>query len=446
MRTILGALLGTLFCCALAQGQSAVSRRGRSIVDGGSPTAENQPVKEKIDSDADLAEARKLLKTFRESRKPGDLATNPALVMERAKKVGEQLRKAYPYKSLRNRLEYETKHRPGLGEPKLLPEAAERLDRNDTRFALQSAPGAFGAFRAKSLERLHSEQVAQFIAREGFGRSRMPAPSASGYWELPPAPTIPFAAAPERSTGPEGNDVQTLPKQVTRYDMLRLHAGQPTWTNDQVEDKYYNRLSHDDRMNALFATYSAWQAKHNPLNLPSRNLIFDSHDAAVLDFAGGGRNGHVKDVDRVAGFGPHAMTRAPQFEPGPNELRYWPDSSKPAPIQWLVTELQLVSLLKHEAPVVYLSNNLPKMEELHAADLRPLNEFEAASLQRLFDGEHVTMDVRTNRIRMLGALRASKQCLKCHQVNRGELLGAFSYELIRAKPIEPSKGHESLAD
>jgi hypothetical protein len=32
---------------------------------------------------------------------------------------------------------------------------------------------------------------------------------------------------------------------------------------------------------------------------------------------------------------------------------------------------------------------------------------------------------------MLGSLRAAKQCLECHSVERGELLGAFSYLLRR---------------
>ena len=41
-----------------------------------------------------------------------------------------------------------------------------------------------------------------------------------------------------------------------------------------------------------------------------------------------------------------------------------------------------------------------------------------------------------NRIEMLGALRATKQCMQCHQVPSGTLLGAFSYELRRDPPIK----------
>ena len=34
---------------------------------------------------------------------------------------------------------------------------------------------------------------------------------------------------------------------------------------------------------------------------------------------------------------------------------------------------------------------------------------------------------------MLGSLRAAKPCLDCHNVQRGELLGAFSYRLTLAE-------------
>ncbi len=44
------------------------------------------------------------------------------------------------------------------------------------------------------------------------------------------------------------------------------------------------------------------------------------------------------------------------------------------------------------------------------------------------------METAANTVQMLGALRAARQCTKCHQVERGELLGAFSYNLVRESP------------
>jgi hypothetical protein len=93
--------------------------------------------------------------------------------------------------------------------------------------------------------------------------------------------------------------------------------------------------------------------------------------------------------------------------------------------------LELVSLLKHDVPMVYVSDHLPRMDELEDAKTRSLSPFERKSLARLREGEDLSVDATVNRISMVGALRAAKQCTECHQVKRGELLGAFSYELER---------------
>ena len=44
-----------------------------------------------------------------------------------------------------------------------------------------------------------------------------------------------------------------------------------------------------------------------------------------------------------------------------------------------------------------------------------------------------------NRVRMVGAVRATTQCLDCHRVERGALLGAFSYDLWRTPPLKGEK-------
>ena len=49
--------------------------------------------------------------------------------------------------------------------------------------------------------------------------------------------------------------------------------------------------------------------------------------------------------------------------------------------------------------------------------------------ERLRSDEDIVIGAATQRIRMLGSLRAAKQCLDCHTVQRGELLGALTYEL-----------------
>ena len=112
-----------------------------------------------------------------------------------------------------------------------------------------------------------------------------------------------------------------------------------------------------------------------------------------------------------------------------------PDAPKE---QWAVIRLQLVSLLKFERPAVYVSNNLPRMDELKGVPTRPLTPFEAKSLQSLREGDDIATETSGDRIRMVGSLRAGKQCLECHEVKRGDLLGAFSWELQK-QPIEGKK-------
>jgi hypothetical protein len=89
--------------------------------------------------------------------------------------------------------------------------------------------------------------------------------------------------------------------------------------------------------------------------------------------------------------------------------------------------------LKYDQPVAYVSNNLPKMDELRDAPTRPLDAFEQEALAALQQGEDLMLEGRPGHMRMLGSLRAAKQCLRCHQVSRGALLGAFSYKLVRSR-------------
>jgi hypothetical protein len=104
--------------------------------------------------------------------------------------------------------------------------------------------------------------------------------------------------------------------------------------------------------------------------------------------------------------------------------------------RWALRRLELVSLLKHDKPVVYVSHVLPRMDDLKKAKTRALTPFEEAGLKQLQEGKDLVTAATTNRIHLLGALRANAQCLKCHQAERGELLGVFSYEMLRDPPLK----------
>ena len=124
--------------------------------------------------------------------------------------------------------------------------------------------------------------------------------------------------------------------------------------------------------------------------------------------------GYIKDRRHVAGFRPHQFRQAPE----PNDA-------------WSVTTLELVGLVMHDRPVAYVSKTLPRMDELREAPIRPLDSFEAQGLAELQAGETLVMGEQGDRRRLLGAIRAAKQCALCHGCERGELLGAFSYVLRR---------------
>jgi hypothetical protein len=156
-------------------------------------------------------------------------------------------------------------------------------------------------------------------------------------------------------------------------------------------------------------------------------------------FAQPGTLGYVKQRRLAAGFDAHkiregAFGRLPSLGGGP-VLHTNPENLKGVE-RWALVRLELVSLLKHERPVAYVSRELPRMEQLRHAPTRELTAFEAAALKELEAGEVLATDATLNRIRMLGDIRASKQCLDCHDAQRGQLLGAFSYELLRDPPLK----------
>lgn len=134
---------------------------------------------------------------------------------------------------------------------------------------------------------------------------------------------------------------------------------------------------------------------------------------SVIDFAHPETLGYIRDRSHVAGFQPHHFTRMPEV---PSDT-------------WQITRLELVSLLKFDTPAVYLSENLPRMDELAAAPTRPLDDFEVRALKAVRGGQELVTDESPERLRLFGAIRAFKACVKCHHGDEGELLGAFTYEL-----------------
>src|SRR5262249_34482271 len=145
------------------------------------------------------------------------------------------------------------------------------------------------------------------------------------------------------------------------------------------------------------------------------------HRKAIVDFSNPVGFGYVKNRRHVAGFQAHQFSSLPAGVDGEQGRR------------WKLRRVELVSLLTHDEPVVYVTDQLPRMDLLRDVPVRSLDDFEALNLPRLGRGEDVIALQTESRLRMLGAVRAGKQCLSCHDAQRGDWLGAVSYNFAPAR-------------
>ncbi|MFT5526372.1 MAG: hypothetical protein ACI9G1_001297 [Pirellulaceae bacterium] len=302
--------------------------------------------------------------------------------------VVKRLRKKYPYQSMAKRLQHEAINR-WEDAPKLSAAMIEHIKTADVEFAKrQTAKFSYTTMRSKSLRLLHEEEVEAFIGRPGAGLMRM----------SPPGPTY-LPGTPPRDL--------------------------PLASNEMIQ-------SADESPVSLPETRTA--ASNRRVFLPSQQTLQDFHRDGQSLFLTPQSFGHIKNRNEVAGFQGHGFASVPKLHSYTD--RPWYRKEKEL---WGMHRLELVSLLKHEKPAVYVSRSLPRMEELQNARTRPPSNFELAALVQLREGEDVVSRASLNRIEMVGSLRATKQCQQCHAVKSGALLGAFSYELLRDPQLDPEK-------
>ncbi|MGE3314362.1 MAG: hypothetical protein AB7O26_04540 [Planctomycetaceae bacterium] len=303
-----------------------------------------------------------------------------------------ELREEYPVISLTDRLAYETnrtKHpQTSIVDMPAASGPAEKIGSSPSiSFTVEKRLERFDQtgrrYRDYKLHQLHDRTHEQFVFAQGFGITRM-----SGVYresiEQKDVPPIPLPQEPEYepSFDPKDDD--------------GVHV-------DLAETK----------------------------PAPPQSLLVEVHDAGLSDFLNPDRFGNVESRDRVAGFRAHQFSRMPlngaATDSWGQEAITWE--------HWRIQKLELVSLLKHDTPRVYISDHLPRMEQLEGARTRPLNAFETGALPKLATEQDLVIDdSEAGRILLLGALRAGNECRKCHSVDRGQLLGAFSYLLVRTSP------------
>ena len=136
------------------------------------------------------------------------------------------------------------------------------------------------------------------------------------------------------------------------------------------------------------------------------------HVSGLLDFLNPAGFGYVKDREHVVGFIPHGFTELP------------PDTTT-----WQVGRVELIGLLLEREPRVYVTENLPRMDEVRNVPTRLLDAFELEGLENFRDGEDYKITESKTNARMLGSIRATQSCIDWHGGNKGDLLGAFTYQL-----------------
>jgi hypothetical protein len=103
---------------------------------------------------------------------------------------------------------------------------------------------------------------------------------------------------------------------------------------------------------------------------------------------------------------------------------------------WVVKGVQLVGLVKHSDPVVYLTGGA--MVKGKDVKTRRPDAFEAKAVEVIRGGgDLVQAEKRGGTLRAVSGIYAGRQCSSCHE-RPGEMLGAFSYQLTIDDP--PAKG------
>ena len=287
----------------------------------------------------------------------------------------EDARRRFPFTSLVERL------KPAAAiptEPPLLTKSGEAaLERSELIFenGMKGFTNGYH-FRRASLEMVHASQVWNFVSSEGFGIGRMLAPTIKG---------------------------ARLAELRTWRQPVALETDDAGSTGDRPD---------------LWLPLKGENAPRKALNKLHENLSFDF--AEPVSF------GWVRDLEHVTGFRPHAVAH---FDRHRVTFGHKAEDEMSAEHEagWKLERVELVSLLRSVEPGVYVSKDLPRMDRLSEVKRRPLDGFETVALRELRNGEPLVIRSQGGQVKMMGAVRAVKQCSLCHEVPRGTLLGAFSY-------------------
>jgi hypothetical protein len=311
-------------------------------------------------------------------QQPGQPAVSPAQ---------EELRAHFPFQSLAKRLAYEKadgKAPTGEAASRMTGATEKRLAALEERMESNRRNG-----RPMKLMQLHSDPLPQLAGRPAFGMFGALGGSLGQVGML--------GGSFEQSTGALG-----------QAPVFRL-------TREELELPPAPAIP--------FAAVRGPSSGSADVPPPSADRLAALHTDGLSDFLDPAGFGYVLDREHVVGFEPHQFRHMPEAQPQRAGVHTG---------TWAVVRLELVSLVGPDRPRVYVTDALPNLADAgRGAEMRPLKAFEAKGLKTLRQGNDLATEASGDRIRMLGSLRAGKQCVECHEVKRGDLLGALSWELQR---------------
>ena len=110
-------------------------------------------------------------------------------------------------------------------------------------------------------------------------------------------------------------------------------------------------------------------------------------------------------------------------------------------MRYTVGSVQLLSLNDGKIPFAYVTGIDADKRLIQNAAHQPVVEPEIDALAKLKEGMTVVLTGQEGHREMIGAIRATADCTRCHGVAEGTLLGAFRYPLQRAAtPQLPRQG------
>lgn len=144
---------------------------------------------------------------------------------------------------------------------------------------------------------------------------------------------------------------------------------------------------------------------------------------------------HAQHVVSFLNAPSNGMSRMTEIKAFPTEL-YTQASDEQSKRRYRLARNELIGIAMHSKPVAYRAasehqgDQKNKILSSATAPTRMPDEFEAEALKKLSDGQDLASLENPGELRIVGAIRATQDCLACHECKVHDLLGAFTFRLL----------------